>query len=228
VKGPPSKVMRLPEELRTAVDRHLIDQSFRNYKAIANWIQRQSHEISLSSLKRYGLRLQQELQKTQLVVLQARIISEALPGGADAIAEDLIQLARQKLSLALAEANLAKVGDVARLVHAVAHLTQTALALQRGVCAPVLEAAQGEESDPLTKSNPRGGLSPETSQALRNALLGIGPLSPDEIGWLKADAEKIESDASSVATQFEKREQTNPTEPAAPLPRGGRFGCRPN
>jgi hypothetical protein len=80
-KGQTSKLMDLPKELRDAVDSQLIEQSFSNYKELATWIRQHGHNISLSSLKRYGLRLQRDLETTQRAVLQARVVAEALPGG---------------------------------------------------------------------------------------------------------------------------------------------------
>jgi hypothetical protein len=78
-------MMELPEELRAAVERRLMEQGFRNYRSLAGWIRDQGHEISVSCVKRYGVRLARDLESTRLAMAQVRAIAGAVPGGAGAM-----------------------------------------------------------------------------------------------------------------------------------------------
>jgi Protein of unknown function (DUF3486) len=212
LRGRPSNVMRLPEKLRKTVDRRLIEQQFRNYKGLVQWIRRQGHEISVNSLRRYGMSLARDLEETPLVTAQQRARAEALPGGSGATAEGLMRLAQEKLCSALAEIDQVEKSDMSRLAHAVAHLTQAAISLQRWT--DELNQRTEERADPETKSKLPEGLSPATSQALRNALLGIAPFNPEQIGSQEAAADESETSPPttiSIADESRKGEETSRT-----------------
>jgi hypothetical protein len=204
VKGQPSKLMDLPKEPRDAVDSQLIEQGFSHYKQLAAWIRQNGHNISLSSLKRYGLRLQRDLETTQLAVLQARVVAEALPGGAAVLPEALVQLAAQKLCSALAEINLVRKPDLTRLFQAVSHVTQAAISVQR-----LDRELRQHENIP----QPRRGLSVEAHNALRNALLGIEPFDPDKI---RAPIAERERQGAQLADEGSYGESTNPEDSQLP------------
>src|SRR5215469_4405997 len=178
--------MRLPQKLRKAVEHRLIKQGFCNYESLAQWIRQQGYEISMNSLQRYGMSLARDLETTRLAAAQQRARDEALPSRSVATTESLMQLTQEKLCSALAEIDQLKQGDMSRLAHAVARLTQAAISLQRWTDELNQRTVGRERSDPQAKSELRGGLSPETSQALRNALLGIAPFNPEQIGSQKA------------------------------------------
>jgi hypothetical protein len=151
---------------------------------------------------------------------QQRARAKALPGGYGATTESLIQLAQEKLCSALAEIDQLKQGDMSRLAHAVARLTQAAISLQRWTDELNQRTEERERADPQAKSELRGGLSPETSQALRNALLGIAPFNPEQIGSQKAaegQSEASSPPATAVPHQFEKGEEPSQTESTVPL-----------
>jgi hypothetical protein len=209
--------MGLPEELRKTVERHLIEQGFHNYKGLAEWIRQQGHEISVNSLRRYGMSLARDRETT---TAQQRARAKALPGGYGATTEGLMQLAQEKLCSALADIDQLKQGDMSRLAHAVAHLTQAAISLQRWTDELNQRMEERERADPQVKSELRRGLSPETSQALRNALLGIAPFNPEQIGSQKAAEGRSEASpppATAVPHQFEKGEEPSRTESGVPL-----------
>jgi hypothetical protein len=88
-------------------------------------------------------------------------------------------LARDKLGSALAEVGQFQQGDMSRLAHAVAHLIQAGVALQRWQTQLNRQAGRKEmgRSSALGMSH---GLTNETSQVLREALLGIAPNSQSD------------------------------------------------
>jgi Protein of unknown function (DUF3486) len=97
----------------------------------------------------------------------------------------MMRLAQEKLCSALVKTEQLKQGDMSRLAHAVAHITQAAISLQKWNDKSNKGAGANR---PATSAKGRGGLSPETSQALRNALLGIAPFNPEEVNRQKAQA----------------------------------------
>jgi len=148
--------MKLPEGLRKTVERRLLEQGFRNYKGLAQWIRQQGHEISVNSLHRYGMSLARDLDTTRLATARQRVRAEALPSGSGATTEGLVQLAQEKLCSALVEIDQFKHGDMSRLAHAVAHLTQAAISLQRWTDELNRRTEERKRADPQAKSKPGG------------------------------------------------------------------------
>jgi hypothetical protein len=217
--------MKLPEELRKRVERRLTKQGFRDYKGLAQWLQRQGHEISAISLRRYGMSLARDLGATRRIA-RRRAGTEASMINSATTTEGLMQLAQEKLCSALAEVDQLKQGDMSRLAHAVAHLTQAAISLRRWTVEVHQRSEEHERIDSYTVSAVQGGLSPETSQALRNALLGLSPFNPEAIGSQGAATGESETNtpaATPVADEFEKSEKISRTMPGAAPKRQDKF-----
>lgn len=123
-----------------------------------------------------------------------------------ATTEGLMQLAQQKLCSALVEVGQLEQGDMSRLAHAVAHLTQAAVSLRRWSVEVNQRTEARDRTGAYTESAVQGGLSSETSQALRNALLGLSPINPGASGLQDAaDKSEVKTPAvPSVAGEFEK------------------------
>jgi hypothetical protein len=212
----PSKVTRLPETLRKRVERRLSEQGFSDYKGLASSIRQYGHEISVRSLQRYGATLTRDSEPTHLLALQSPKM-EGVPPDSPAMTESLVKLTQEKLWSALSEIDQLKQGDMSRLAHAVAHLTQAAISLRRWTDQ---RAEERERDDHEAEDEPRGGLSPETSQALRNALLGLAPFNLEQ-----ASNEPDEKDAhvrlaTPAPDEIHEEEDTSLTRPSAtPLKR---------
>lgn len=220
MRGRPFPVTELPEKLRKKLEQRLIRQGFRDYKGLAEWIRKQGHEIPVNSLRRYGMSLARDLKTTRLATPRRRAGAQPLPDGFSVTMEDLMQLAQEKLCSALAEIDQLKQGDMSRLAHAVAHLTQAAISLQRWNDELNQRIEERERANPQAQSKLHGGLSPETSRALRNALLGIAPLNLEQIGWRKAAEDQNQASAppaTAVPDQFESGEESSRIESAAIL-----------
>jgi hypothetical protein len=131
-----------------------------------------------------------------------------------------MKLAQEKLGSTLAEIDRFKEGDMARLAHAVAHLTQAGISLQRWNERGNQGAFERERVRPEGKSKFRAGLSAETSQALRNALLGIAPFDEERRGQQEPAPGRRETLAfpeTQTAGGVEKHQEPSQTAPAAPL-----------
>jgi Protein of unknown function (DUF3486) len=208
--------MGLPQELRNVVERRLIEQGFADYRGLADWIRQQGHEISANSLRRFGAHLAREQDTTRSATGQQRARAEALPVGAGATTEELMRLAQERLCSALAEINQSKQGDMSRVAHAVAHLTQAAISLQRWTDELNQRPKQRKRPASATKSL-RAGLSPATSQRLRNALLGIASFDREQAAGPKAAMYQDEPSARKLTTPADESENGEEATRIGPL-----------
>ncbi len=85
-----------------------------------------------------------------------------------------MQLLQQKLCAGLGDIDQLQQADMLGLAHAIARLTQASISLQRWTNELKRQAGGRNRNTP-------GGLSPQTAQALRNALLGVEPSSPEQL-----------------------------------------------
>ncbi len=69
-----SKVAKLPEELRQAVDRLILDG--KTYQEITDYINQMGEEVSRSSVNRYGQKFVARMEKLRIFQDQAKIIVE--------------------------------------------------------------------------------------------------------------------------------------------------------
>jgi hypothetical protein len=120
----------------------------------------------------------------------------AKSGARAARTEGLVQ-SQEKLCAALSEINQLKQGDMSRLAHAVAHLTQAAVSLERWADELDQRMKEPKHSVPETKGKLEGGLTPETAGALRNALLGIAPFSPEGMPSHNAEVDRNEAGSAT-------------------------------
>lgn len=107
-------------------------------------------------------------------------------------------LTQEKLRSALAEIGQLQQGDTSRLAHAVAHLTQAAVSFQRWTVELKRRAGERTPAESVARSALRKGLSRETSEALRNALLGIAPSDPHELATQPTNASENSADSLSA------------------------------
>ncbi len=162
-----SQFAGLSPKILKEIERRLSKPGFNSYRRLAEWLERQGFRISIINLRNFKARLGRAGTKTR--PQKAQRGSRTWNG----TAEGLISLARQKLGSALAEVDQFQQGDMSRLAHAVAHLIQAGVALQRWQ-AELSRRSGGKvaRGEPHLRVH---GLTGETSQTLRNALLGIVP-----------------------------------------------------
>jgi hypothetical protein len=225
MKYMPSKLTQLPSRLRKAIEIFLTKPGFNSYARLAQWIHEQGCEVTVTSLRRYRVGLAQRLnstrpqkarsQKSGLSMARTRRKkstpaisvnrqtttlapprSPAGSAGAGVTTEGLMRLTREKLCSALIGIGQFQEGNTSRLAHAVAHLTQSAVSFQRWTMELEQRAGERGRSGSVTRSALRKGLSPETSEALRKALLGIAPFESEPL--VTQQANPTEDSADSV------------------------------
>ena len=79
----PSKVDRLPPELRAQLERLLLDKTHGGYHALADWLRAQGYEISHASVHRHDQRLHAVMGRMRAAAEAAVLINRAAPDEAD-------------------------------------------------------------------------------------------------------------------------------------------------
>lgn len=204
MKYPPSNLPQLPPRLRKAVENRLSKPGFNSYEKLAKWLRDRGLALSVSSLRRYRKGLTQrpasnrsaKVQKqkpgrpttkpgakrsklSRFANRQKTPIAQSPSADADATTEGLMRLTQKKLCSLLAEPGKLQESDMPRLAHAVAHLTQADVSFQRWTVQFAERAGEHGRGESVS-STFRQGLSPDTSEGLRNALLGIAPFDRQE------------------------------------------------
>jgi hypothetical protein len=211
MRGRQSRITKLPGSLIKHVESRLRRPRFKDYRGLAEWLRQRGHDIPISSLRRRRRLFMPKARPTPLDKAAVPAVPETPRDDPAVTTEGLMRLTQQKLSTALADIKeLGKV-EMSRLAHAVAHLTQAAISLQRWNDEANQRADKKKGSQ--AKSLVRGGLSRETSQALRNALLGIAPFNPEEVA-AKARHEMSEINSlGAVPEAGEFKEAGNHSDP---------------
>ena len=177
-----SKVFDLPPEVRENLNERLVGSGFQNYEALAQWLTDQGHEISRSSVQRYGQDLQEEFEEAMGSVRKTTEMAKAM---ADAVEDDegnLIdatarivqeQLLRISLELRKAESSPEDAAhNLGKISKALSSLGRVSIA-QKKHAREIREEAFREAADKATEVAKRGGLSEEMVTNLRKELLGI-------------------------------------------------------
>jgi hypothetical protein len=129
-----SKVITtLPVHIREEIDRRLLENGFRDYEGLAEWVRSQGHEISDDSLWRYGRNLQQNVIATKLTIRHACELAEIASGDEALIDQALLTVARRKALetlLDLEQVKPAELNAVANLMRAVRAQQQWTLELK--------------------------------------------------------------------------------------------------
>lgn len=106
------KVMELPEELKTELDRRLLKSGFSGYDDLAKWLTDNGYAISKSALGRYGQKFEERVRALQLATEQARALTEAAPDDEGALSDSLIRLVQEKLFTILVDLQVDNLGKI--------------------------------------------------------------------------------------------------------------------
>lgn len=126
-----SKITReLPPEIVEAVNQKLVDGF--TYEEIANWLRSLGHEVSRSTVGRYGKEFLSKLERLKLAKEQAKAIVSEM---GDAPATELHEAANQ-LAVQLIMETLIRVPDlegekVSELLKALAHLERSSVSREK-------------------------------------------------------------------------------------------------
>ena len=78
--APRSSIDLLPETVRHALERRLVESGFADYTELADWLQAEGYQISRSAVHRYGQKVERRFASIKASTEAARLIAE---GAAD-------------------------------------------------------------------------------------------------------------------------------------------------
>jgi Protein of unknown function (DUF3486) len=143
-------VTMLPAHLRQEVERRLVENGFRDYEGLAQWVRDQGYNISDDSLWRYGRSLQQEIHTAQVSALQAAALAD-LPDARGSIAQTLVIIAQQKALEALLDQEELKPA----VLNALARMMTTAHAMSAAAPASMSSSRASSSAPPaVIKTEP--------------------------------------------------------------------------
>ena len=166
-----SKVRHLPKELREAVDDALLRGV--TYEEIVDWLKRRGHEVSRSSVGRYGKDFHKRIERLAQVREQTKAIVEEVAGRpATEMHEAANLLAVQQIFERLLDArDDIEEANIADLIRAVAQLERSAVKRERAKLAykKAAETAAKKIGEIAEKEN----LSPEVLDRIKREVYGI-------------------------------------------------------
>jgi len=194
-----SKVAMLPEEVRTELERRIVERSFSGYHDLADWLQAQGYQIAHDSIQRHGARLGRKIEAMEQLTHEAHAIAAATYRSDTSVVDVSIQLIHHRILALLLEepgssqeTNSASVPapesdsacrpalglpDLARITRILADLNRITIARQRQA-----DTGGSQPRQPTRATHGKtsgGGLSEEAYHAIRNALLGIDPFDSE-------------------------------------------------
>lgn len=169
-----SKITQLPPEVKAGLDRRLIDGSFADYAALAQWLRGQGFEISRSAVHRYGQEFEEKIAAIKIATEQARAITDAVGDDAGKMGNALISLVQEKAFNVLVKMAELEPDDVnfSKLTVAIAKLNNAAVA-QKKWQAEVQKKADQAVKNIEAKASGKKSLDPETMKIIKEEIYGI-------------------------------------------------------
>lgn len=165
-----SKVQKLPPEVVAAVNRLLVDGF--TYDQVVEFLNKQGHDVSRSSVGRYGQHFLQKLERLKLAREQAKAIVTEMDGTpATEMHEAANQLAVNLIMDTLMQIDDLQGAKVTELLKALAHLERSAVGRER-LKAELHQKAQKVAKD-VEERAAAAGLDPDTIRYIREQIYGL-------------------------------------------------------
>lgn len=167
-----SKVAKLPDEIRTAVDRKIMEGV--EYQEIADYINSMGTTVSRSSVNRYGQKFIAKMERLRLAREQAKIVVEgAKDGPALETVEAANQMAVQIILERLIEMDDIKEAKSTDVLKALALLERSATNRERLKLEAKRKADEAIKNIESAATAGRRNLDPETLAFIKEQIYGI-------------------------------------------------------
>mgnify|MGYP001354329864 CR=1 FL=1 len=166
-----SKILTLPDNVKTDLNKKLIEGGFAGYEALSEWLSAQGYEISKSALHRYGSEFEQRLGAIRVATEQARAVVEAAGDEKGFKGEALMQLVQEKAFQALVKMEDAGDMSLASLGRMVADLNRASIAQKKWMEEIKQKTAKVVEN---VEKKLAGKIDQETLKKVREEVYGIG------------------------------------------------------
>jgi hypothetical protein len=167
-----SKVAKLPEEIRAAVDRKIMEGV--EYQEIADYINSMGTPVSRSSVNRYGQKFMAKMERLRLAREQAKIVVEgAKDGPALETVEAANQMAVQIILERLIEMDDIKEAKSTDVLKALALLERSATNRERLKLEAKRKADEAIKNIESAATAGRRNLDPDTLAFIKEQIYGI-------------------------------------------------------
>ncbi len=169
------KIDALPADLKTQLERLLLDKAHGGYMALSAWLKAQGFEISHAAVHRYDQRLQNVMSRIKASTEAARLIAQAAPDEADEHSAAVLRMVQSSLFEAMTRVTEAQEADPADQVKL---LSQAARAIADASRASIGQKKWQDEVrtrlDAIEREAGKQGrtLDQKTLEAIREGLYG--------------------------------------------------------
>ena len=142
-----STILKLPRLVRERLDTQLLECGFSDYTALADWLEQEGHNISRSSIQRYGKQLERRIEEVRLATLQAEALISASPDDQGAVADGALRQVQTRIFNLMLAADSGDLKELSACAKALAETARASLALRvdrRKVLAEAGQAAVAE------------------------------------------------------------------------------------
>jgi hypothetical protein len=170
------KIDALPADLKTQLERLLLDKAHGGYMALSAWLKEQGFEISHAAVHRYDQRLQNVMSRIKASTEAARLIAQAAPDEADEHSAAVLRMVQSSLFEAMTRVTEAQEADPADQVKL---LSQAARAIADASRASIGQKKWQDEVrtrlDAIEREAGKQGrtLDQKTLEAIREGLYGM-------------------------------------------------------
>lgn len=175
-----SSITGLPEDVREWLNKALTEQNFSGYEALEVMMREKGFAISKSAIHRYGQKIERRFAAIKASTEAARFITEGAADDQDARSEAVIALCQTEIfeaMISLQEASdeelppLDRMNAMSKVAKNIATLTRASISQKQ--FKTVVQSRAAEVAEKAARLATKGGLSSESIDELRRAILGI-------------------------------------------------------
>ncbi len=166
--GERSKIEGLPPELKSELDRRLVEGGFKDYVALQDWLRSRGCEVGKSSVHRYGTKLEERLYKLRQATDQAKALVSGSPDDAGDMNEAILRLMQEKMFDALLRMDDVEGESLGGLAKALAPLVRANIANKK--FASEVRAKTAAVVDEMVQAE---GMSAKQADYWRKKFLGV-------------------------------------------------------
>ncbi len=174
-------ITRLPYDVRTELEKRLIENGFSGYIELTRWLNDLGYRISKGALNRYGLKYEEQYKVEAAAARQARELAETARGDDGTATEALVGLLEERLfSLLIETEKPFDQVDLGRLVKMVDSLGRTTMSHRTWVEGRTDRLARQHQAalEKVSAMELAGELSSAAAIAIRKLIQTIDPFAP--------------------------------------------------
>lgn len=176
---PRSAILSLPDPVRAELDRRLISGGFQDYRGLSGWLQEQGYEIGKTAVHNYGSTFERKIAALKVATDQARAMADTAPDDEGKLSEAVIAMVQANMFDVLVNLQEAdEETDPAERLKLLGGAARAAADAGRAAVSQKKHRLEIENkaraaADEVAKLARKGGLSPESVEAIRSQILGI-------------------------------------------------------